>query len=153
MYDSIRHMEVALTFDGLDSTGSEQRLREFGKRVLELMNKRGWNQSELARRSSLPRDSVSRYITGKNNPSPANLQKLADALGVQPETLLPASAPEDAQPGFQVTEIPGDSQNVLLRVNKKVSYETLFKLMPILRSDGRGQLEHSGPKREGSVFD
>ena len=58
--------------------------QEFGKRLYKLMLERGWHQSELARQSGLPRDSISVYVRGKSLPTPTSLQALARAFGVQP---------------------------------------------------------------------
>lgn len=63
--------------------------QEFAKRLYRLMLKRGWNQSELARRADLPRDSVSTYIRAKVMPTPQSAQRLARALGITPEELMP----------------------------------------------------------------
>jgi transcriptional regulator with XRE-family HTH domain len=44
---------------------------------------RGWNQEELAQRADLQQRTVSSIETGRSNPHPKTLLKLAQALGVE----------------------------------------------------------------------
>lgn len=62
---------------------------EFGRKLYRMMIDKGWRQSELARRADMPRDSISSYVRGIAYPSATNLRKLAQALGVQPDDLIP----------------------------------------------------------------
>ncbi|MGH8561273.1 MAG: helix-turn-helix domain-containing protein, partial [Nevskiales bacterium] len=72
------------------SLSSKQQTRyEFGRRLLNLCLQKGWNQSDLARASELGRDAISTYVRGRSFPDPKNLRKLADALGVAMDDLLP----------------------------------------------------------------
>lgn len=61
----------------------------FGEKVRSLLNALGYSQSELARASGLRRDAISTYVRGKTWPDPKNLRKLANALGVTPNDLIP----------------------------------------------------------------
>jgi transcriptional regulator with XRE-family HTH domain len=75
---------------------------------------KGWSQSDLARAiwGQIPssrgypvarnRDRISVYEKGLNSPSPRNLKRLADALGVAPADLLDGVA-ERAALTFQIT--------------------------------------------------
>src|SRR5690349_15157362 len=79
--------------------------QEFAKRVYDLMMRKGWHQSELARRSGLNRDSISTYVNGTSLPTPVKLQALAKALEVEPNDLLPnytESAIEADNPSFEM---------------------------------------------------
>ncbi len=63
------------------------------------MNTRGWDQSELARRSGVTTAQVSRLLTGERRPGPAASRKIARAFHLPPEELfrraglLPNAAP------------------------------------------------------------
>ncbi|MCW4115625.1 helix-turn-helix domain-containing protein [Aurantimonas sp. MSK8Z-1] len=97
---------------------------EFGRRVENLMLGKGWRQADLARHSGLPKDSVSTYVKGKTLPTPLSLKKLADALGVEPQELLPnhaQSAINDDNPALDIRQSPGDPSKSWLRVNQLVS--------------------------------
>jgi transcriptional regulator with XRE-family HTH domain len=80
--------------------------RQFGKRVQELMVHNGWIQSDLAERAELPRDSISAYVRGRFLPAQPNLLKLAEALGVAPEILVPGYV---AEPSFEDALTSGPS--------------------------------------------
>lgn len=54
-------------------------------RVLRVL--RGLEQRELAQRSGVGPDSISRLETGTTKPRPGTIKKLATALEVSPETL------------------------------------------------------------------
>ena len=43
---------------------------------------------ELAEKSGVSRPALTKFTTGKSNPKPATLGKLAKALGVKPEELI-----------------------------------------------------------------
>ena len=60
----------------------------FGLRLWRLMDERGWNQSELARRSGLHRHDVSKYVNGYAMPSMITLMRLRAGLGCTWEELM-----------------------------------------------------------------
>ena len=110
---------------------------EFGKRLQSLMLKKGWNQSELARKCDLGRDSISQYVRGRSIPTPGNLNKLAGILGVEPEALFPnydaqANAIEAAT--VELKSIDSDAEHMWLRVNMKVPAEKALEVLKILKS-------------------
>ena len=55
------------------------------------LEKRGWSQAELARRSNLSRSGVNLLITGRNQPRAETCLALARGLGLAPETVLKAA--------------------------------------------------------------
>ena len=61
---------------------------EFGKRLGNLIRKKGWSQSELARRAKIGRDSISQYVRGRSVPSPIFLEKICKALNTKPDELF-----------------------------------------------------------------
>ena len=110
---------------------------EFGKRLQSLMLKKGWNQSELARKCDLGRDSISQYVRGRSIPTPGNLNKLAGILGVDATTLFPnydaqTNAIEAAT--VEIKSIDSDAENMWLRVNMKVPAEKALEVLKILKS-------------------
>lgn len=111
------------------------RRTEFAKRLYSLMMAKNWNQSDLARQANLGRDSVSQYIRANNTPSPRNLKKLADALGVEPVELYPnyeAAAVEEEMPALSFRQMPGDEEHMWVRINKKVPKAVAAKIMLLL---------------------
>lgn len=68
---------------------------QFSRRVRELMLKKGWTQSELARRASvhmpsggIDRQLISAYLRGKHLPHQGRLEAVAKALEVDPFDLV-----------------------------------------------------------------
>lgn len=120
--------------------------QEFGKRLYNLMIRKGWHQSELARQSGLPRDSISVYIRGRSLPTPASLKQLASALGVATDELLPnhvESAIDEDNPSIEFKVSPNMPDRAWLRVNRLVTIRAALKIMDILENDnvadgGRG---------------
>ena len=110
---------------------------EFGKRLYSLMLKKGWNQSEMARRVGIGRDSISQYVRGRSIPSPANLDKLAGILGIEKDVLFPnydaqTNAIEAAT--LEIKSIDSDAEHMWLRVNMKVPSEKALEVLKILKS-------------------
>lgn len=112
--------------------------QEFAKRLYRLMLKRGWNQSELARRADLPRDSVSTYIRAKVLPTPQSAQRLAVALGVTPEELIPnhvESAIEEDTPSLEMKVSVNAPSKAWLRVNRLVSLATAARVIDLIEAE------------------
>lgn len=121
-----------------DLTPRELTRQEFGRRVYRLMIGRGWHQSELARRSGLKRAAISTYITGTSLPTAPALEKLAAALGVKPEELLPnalAEAIEAEVPSFEIKQSASSSSKAWLRVNRLVTMSTAVRIAELLQND------------------
>ena len=120
--------------------------QEFAKRLYRLMLKRGWNQSELARRADLPRDSVSTYIRAKVMPTPQSAERLARALGVTPDELMPnyvESAIEEDAPSLEMKVSVNAPQKAWLRVNRLVSLSTAAKVIALIEAE-----DHHNPEGE-----
>tara|TARA_Y100001980_G_C14551212_1_gene334330 strand:+ start:3065 stop:3478 length:414 start_codon:yes stop_codon:yes gene_type:complete len=108
---------------------------EFAKRLYTLMNEKNWNQSDLSRAANMGRDSISQYIRANNIPSPKNLKKLADALGVEPVELYPnyeAAAVEEEIPALSFRQMPGDEAHMWVRINKKVPTKVAVQIMALM---------------------
>lgn len=105
---------------------------EFGKRLDNLRLRRGWSQSDLGRHSGLTRGSISEYIKGRAFPSTLNLKRLADALSVKPEDLLPnviLTAAEDEQPAMQMKVLSSNPGMALVNIHRMLPTELASKLM------------------------
>jgi transcriptional regulator with XRE-family HTH domain len=108
----------------------------FAQRLLAVMRERGWTQSELARRARIGRDNVSGYIRGKNLPGPAIMNRLAAALAVGPEQLIPMS--EENLPtaknsrGFTLRHLTNDGNNVWLQVEQALPWDQAEAILRIL---------------------
>lgn len=112
--------------------------QEFGRRLYTLMIGRGWHQSELARRSGLPRDSISVYVRGKSLPTPLSLQALARAFDMEPKDLLPnqvESAIDEDMPALEMKVSPNMPNSAWLRVNQLVSIRTAVAVIELLERD------------------
>ena len=112
--------------------------QDFGRRLYNFMLRKGWTQSELARRADIKRDSVSTYVRGISLPGPVNLRRLATALGVSESELLPnhieAAIDEDV-PSLELKISSADSRVAWLRVNRLVSTSVAVKVVEILNAD------------------
>lgn len=112
--------------------------QEFGRRLYALMLEKGWRQSELARRAGIQRDSVSVYVRGRSFPTPLNLSKMAKALGVNPEDLLPntlETAIRDDEPDFEMKVSPGDTTRAWVRLNRMLTLKTAVQIAALVQAD------------------
>lgn len=102
------------------------------------MFSKGWNQSELARRAELRRDAVSTYIRGAVYPTPTSLHKLAKALGVDPEALLPnyvEQAVGESHPSIEFKVSPARPSEAWLKIDRRVSLKTALTVTQLLEED------------------
>jgi transcriptional regulator with XRE-family HTH domain len=121
--------------------------QQFGKRLYNLMLGKGWTQSELARQSGLPRDSISVYVRGRSLPTPASLSALAAALGVTSDELLPnhiEGAIDEDMPAMELKVSPNAPNVAWLRVNRLVSTKTALTIMEMLETDNAVDGKRSG---------
>jgi len=148
------HVTGAEELQGIPLAPRSLTKQEFGKRLYRLMLAKGWHQSELARQAGIPRDAVSTYIRGKALPTPTNLQKLSDALGVPPEELLPnhteVAIDEDEVPAFEMKVSTGAPSMAWVRVNRLVSTQTAVKIAELLDNDDA--LNRSGSSEKAPVL-
>lgn len=64
-----------------DHMTDEEYLRELGNTLERIMYHEGVSQVELADMTGIAQATISRYISGRSNPSYRNLDKIAKALG------------------------------------------------------------------------
>ena len=67
-----------------------------GERLRELRLKRGLSQDELARRANVTQGLIWQIEAGRRTPSLRTLLRLAEALSVSPEELLPVVSKEES---------------------------------------------------------
>lgn len=94
------------------------------------------NQSDLARAAGLPRELISTYVRGVSFPTPKSLRRMADALHMKVDDLVPAAmgmVAQDEVPSFAMTEIAGQRGQVWLRVNRMVPGAAAAKIFAILQ--------------------
>lgn len=112
---------------------------EFARRLQLALVEKGWNQSELARAVGTGRHNISVYASAKSYPMPPLLKSISEALGVDPEWLLPGMLPSPDQPS-QPEEAPEslklepgmDKNRAHLKVDMEVSWADALKVMEIL---------------------
>ena len=136
----------------LSDAGSSDKLsrkhttrKDFAKRLFHLLGEKEWNQSDLAREAGINRDSVSRYIRAQNLPDLVNLKKMADALGVEQNDLLPnfdmqAIEDSDDEVAFEIRALNDDPSQSLLRFNRILPTSVALKIA--------GMLEESSPMKK-----
>lgn len=79
-----------------DARAPQQFIRDlFAQRIRSKMDEKGWSQSELARQAGVGRDLISGYVNAKTLPTRDNAGKLAAALDLPPEMLMPVNASDD----------------------------------------------------------
>ncbi|HEY1090179.1 MAG TPA: hypothetical protein VGE47_03740, partial [Burkholderiaceae bacterium] len=90
---------------------------------------------------------VSTYIRGKVLPTSLSVHKLADALGVSPDNLMPnyvKEAVNSENPEFEIRANPGMKGTAWLRVNRLVSMKTALRVMDILENENAANAGGSG---------
>lgn len=119
---------------------------QFGRRLFALMRDRGLHASELARRAGMQRNNISTYTGGRSFPSEENLIKLAQALDIKPEDLLPdfpkvtRRSGDEPMPDLAVKTSMSDPSKAWLSINRAVSTALAAKIFSMLEEErGRGQ--------------
>lgn len=137
MARNAKHHLPPASVDTADMTPRGLTKQEFGRRLQALQLDKGWNQSELARACGLGRDAISTYIRGISYPEPKNLRKLAEALGVTTEQLLPNAAiralDPDTAPMLEIKQAANHPDKVWLRVNRTVTFEQASQIIQLLK--------------------
>lgn len=62
--------------------------KKVGQRIIELREKKGWSQSDLARACGKDRQAIEKLENGKVNPTLFSLFEIAEALEVSLNTLI-----------------------------------------------------------------
>lgn len=117
---------------------AEETKLEFGKKLVTLMQAKGWSQSELARRAEIGRDNVSSYVRGKYFPQPKHLRRLASALAVEPGELMPYGLPANTflptmEPALEIIQSATDQDLVWLRISQELPLEVALQIAAMLK--------------------
>lgn len=113
--------------------------KRFAQRLNALMLEKGWNQSELGRRADMGRDSVNGYIRGHNLPNANNLDKLAKALNVAPQSLMGDEVFESRFPAMiresklKIEQLADRPDQVNLTINQQVPADVALQIMSLIR--------------------
>lgn len=109
---------------------------EFGRRLREALQNKGWKQIDLANETDIGRDSISGYTRGRVLPDNDRLAVICKALGTTPEKLVPHYGQDekaaDLMPALEVKQADAEGM-VWIRVNQTVSLEQASRIMEILR--------------------
>lgn len=120
---------------------------ELGKKLYKLMTEKGWNQSDLCRaafgvdpKTGYPRgrDGLSKYIRGITRPHPRTLAKIAAALGVSVDDIMPREMLDRMSgeiPTFSIQAVPGRAGVVWLQISRTCSAAAAGKILSILNDE------------------
>lgn len=137
MADNPRHHLTPGDYDAM-TTPRHLTKQEFARRLQATLLEQGLSQADLARLADISRDAVSTYVRGRSLPTPANLEKLARALGVDAHTLLPnarENATDNDTPSFEMRESAGHPGNVWVRVNRLMTFRQALAIAHILEPE------------------
>jgi len=106
--------------------------KRLGVRISQLRLEAGMTQSKLAEKSNLSIDSISRIERGDRAPSLESLEKIAEALGVDPAELLNFKGKEFKA----LAEGPPECLElwILLKDRKRTEIKKVFEIARILLS-------------------
>ena len=107
----------------------------FGDWLRQKIEKRGWDQSELARRTGLAHGQISRFISGSRHPGPNPCIAIADALGLSREEVFRARgwllsdqkepqvklSPEVFDIAVEIDRLPSKARRAALRTTKAMA--------------------------------
>lgn len=139
---------------------STTHLQAFAHDLHEARQRKGWSQSDLARRMwgertdergykvARNRDLISVYEKGKAAPTRDNLEKLAKVLGTTVDALAPGLLSESA-PAVQMTVIEGHPDKVRLLVNTTVPFQLASQIVALLSQSGA--FTGNAPATSGAV--
>lgn len=65
-------------------------MTETGKRIVELLDKRGMTRKELAQKAGVTQATISHYIKGNRSPKGETIARIADVLNTTTDYLLGA---------------------------------------------------------------
>lgn len=131
------------TYNPEDFDGPEQHDQALSDMLVpqlfrEALEQSGINQSELARRTGLTRDNVSRYATGRTPIPDSKLIIIAQALGTQPSKIvpkrknldgIPPRGPDDPEFIIRPSREPG---MVRLEIAAEIELETATKIVAMM---------------------
>jgi transcriptional regulator with XRE-family HTH domain len=118
---------------------NKERLTAFAQRLKKQLVAEGWSRADLAREATkhapkgveIGRHLISAYTRAANEPTEANLNCIAKALGIKPEELLSPLPGEGESPvATATTTIDGKTRLV---VDAMVDADTALKVVALVR--------------------
>ena len=88
-------------------------MSNFAENLRRIMFDKRLKAADLARSTKIPPSIISRYLSGKNNPSTDNIMTISNYLGVHPQSLLSSS---DASEPISNSQGISSSTDSLLKV-------------------------------------
>ena len=88
-------------------------MSNFAENLRRIMFDKRLKAADLARSTKIPPSIISRYLSGKNNPSTDNIMTIGNYLGVHPQSLLSSS---DASEPISSSKGISSSTDSLLKV-------------------------------------
>ena len=150
---------------GINKSPYEQeRHKAFANRLMTLRVKKGWSQSELARRAALHvpdktfgRDNISKYEKATSAPLPLFLMALAKALDVSAVDLMPEragmlDAPMVPTTEFETTEFEMKrvgKDRVWIRLRQEVSAAVALQIMELVHNGESDRVARQILNRKG----
>jgi len=121
------HDKLCYDWDMMPGRPATKPATVFGARLSALRQERGWTQAELAEKLGVSVKAVTYYEREVSSPNMRTLERVAQALGVDPSELLDATAEKRAarKPGpasqleqriAALRELPRERQKVVLQV-------------------------------------
>lgn len=132
MIDDAGNDNIGTGEEGATPAHSRKRRTEFGHRLHEKLLSLGWTQSDLARRADIKRNAVYTYINGISQPTEESLLKIATALRMKPEDLMPDRTPKGEL--LAPFELRGATPGHLrLIVDKVLPEDVAFQIFQLIR--------------------
>ncbi len=108
--------------------------RTFGEELAFLRRRKGWTQTELAKRVGLSVASIGFYEQGRMRPTPRNLIKLAQVLDVDPEYLFNIAEKDEKKGNKKIIDIKQVQPEWVINPIKFLNNEKSFgKILAFLR--------------------
>lgn len=131
---------------GADLAITSDMATTFGRRLRELLDKKGWIQRDLATQATLfldpesgidqiTEDNVSRYVNGRSIPRGHRLDALIKALGTTASDLFAPEPVSEAQDDAPTGLYDLGSGRVWLRINQECDWNTGLKVLAILKGE------------------
>ncbi len=107
---------------------------QFSEKLKSAMDAKGLHASELARRASLPRDHISRYLRAESLPQPQALSAIEEALDVDLGPLPPRYGRRESAAN-EVQMVIDSANRAHLTFDKTVSIEAARRILEILAAE------------------
>jgi len=104
----------------------------FAENLRWALKQAGMTQTELGKRTGLSRDAISSYANQRTLPSTESRKKMARALKIGLEDLLPANAATERANSLTITAEGGTGARLEARVHN-VPMDVLTKVVELLR--------------------